>query len=336
MNYLERPTLGDKLPPEQLAIFDPGECRERLDEPSPAPIYELAEGCDDAAFECRYTKQVYGANGRREREIWVQNESMKVLHERFLDVLRQFDDVIAPEAVGGMPGLSPLDNVERHIGNRYFYTLDLIDAFNRVRADKLASILHERIPILGEPEEIQWFLNAYAMKDPEEGGLVTGASSSVELFNIYLRSVDDELRELCGDRGITYSRYIDDLTFSTPDGTTLGKQKRRQIREVIENSGLGQAVSHHKSGVYDLHEGRAITITGIQLSPDGSHHAPEDWLRSSAEELRDMPRDEKFAALASGLYGHVHACRGQQELAIPHEREIEEAKKEGDLIRLQR
>jgi len=59
---------------------------------------------------------------------------------------------------------------------------------------------------------------------------------------------------------VVYSRYIDDLTFSS--SRPIGKRKRRALRDIIRNAGF--PLSHRKSFVVDTEKERAV-ICGVGL-----------------------------------------------------------------------
>ena len=77
--------------------------------------------------------------------------------------------------------------------------------------------------------------------------------------------MDRELATFCEARRITYTRYLDDLTFSTRQN--LGDRRRRMLRDIIERH-EGMAINHRKSRLHSLENG-PVTITGISIQPDG-------------------------------------------------------------------
>ena len=128
-----------------------------------------------------------------------------------------------------------------------------------------------------------------------------GAPASPDLFNIYASAlVDEPLKQQLRKYKLTYTRYLDDLTFSTKE-EPIGKIKRRTIRTVIESAGF--AVSHHKSRIFALEKEPAV-INGIGLDLGGRIFMPRNYLRR----LRGMlyagihrPRDKKLRAKIGGM-----------------------------------
>jgi len=175
-----------------------------------------------------------------------------------------------PYAKGGVIGSSPLWNVAEHVGNRYFFTLDLASAFENIRADRLVEVVEDLIdePLLVGSYGFAEFLKHYCLTD--KGGLITGAPSSSDLFNLYTGVlIDEPLGMLAKKHRLTYSRYIDDLTFSSLE--PIGRRKREQIRDVVSSAGF--EISHRKAKVLDLTKG-PVCINGIGLRENGTIFTP--------------------------------------------------------------
>ncbi len=219
---------------------------------------------------------------KRRRRICIPNQSMRTLHRRLIGELRRWTTRL-PYATGGLPGCSPRRNAQRHAGHRYFYLLDLADAFGSVRTQRLLDVLARRDQGL-EPTDTASFLRRYCCG--YHGGLHTGLPASPDLFNLYVASlVDNELGGYCDRHGITYTRYIDDLTFSSDQ--PIGKRKRAKIRQIVATAGL--RVNHRKCQVVDLvHAGRVV-INGVGVTADGRLYLPRNILAK--------------------LRGMIHACR---------------------------
>lgn len=198
------------------------------------------------------------------RQVWAPDEATRGVHKALLRHLYQ-QGIDMPHAFGAMPGISVRDNVSEHRDGRHFNMLDIRAAFPSVDLGRLATTLSgeyiDRIP-----GEVYDFLLDYYTVDGENG-LILGPPSSPYLFNIYCKKLDEELGEFSAEHGITYTRWIDDLTFSSPeDGGPIGKRKRRHIREALQDYGFD--IADHKSRVHSLDEG-PVTITGISLYPSG-------------------------------------------------------------------
>ena len=206
------------------------------------------------------------------RTIFSPNNAMRQVHKIFIRFLRSLALNLSC-AKGATSGSSTKKNVLVHRINRYFYLLDIKNAFPSVDGKRLAEIIAGSSELLrGKKDEIFAFLKAYCLSDAH--GLLVGAPASPDLFNIYAAClVDEKLSEFSKKHGITYTRYLDDLTFSSP--RKIGKRKRKEIRKIVE--GAGFVISHRKSAVYDLKRG-PIEINGIGLEFGGRIFLPRHYL----------------------------------------------------------
>lgn len=181
-----------------------------------------------------------------------------------------------PFATACRKGDSPRKNVERHRRNTHFYLTDLHDAYGNVRGDRLADLLAAQESGASDlRDRILSFLQRFCLS--ERGGLIVGAPASPILFNLYAGEyLDKPLGQMCQRWGLVYTRYLDDLTFSSSEDCPIGKKKRKTIRDCLTQVGFD--VSHRKSQVCDLRKG-AITINGVGLEYGGRIFCPRHYVR---------------------------------------------------------
>jgi hypothetical protein len=185
---------------------------------------------------------------------------MREIHRRIISAVHGLDmwDMSS--------SLSPYDNAKEHTSSRYFYQTDLKDAYGSVPLERLVQILVSRKP-QWRRDDVREVLARYCF-EKSGVGLITGAPASPKLFNIYAAdTIDIPLKKFWpyfnkdgGMIGKNYSRYLDDLTFSSRE--PISDNIRRMIRDVIEQAGF--TINHRKSSVLDLHKG-PIVITGVGL-----------------------------------------------------------------------
>lgn len=238
-------------------------------------VADLPEGqLFSPGFSTFYIDDRNNLSGQSKRRLIEQpNAAMRLVHKRLRQVLRcHVDDL--PYATGAIKGWSPLRNVQAHGDNQYFFLTDIHGAYEQVDMSRLAEVLFQLIPDLADDAaEVETFLRRYCQS--ERGGLATGAPASTDLYNLYAAVLlDQPLSTYCAERGITYTRYLDDLTFSSK--VPFGKTKRPAMLEIISAAGFG--VSDRKTQVLDLAKG-AIVINGIGLAPNGRVFLPRWFLR---------------------------------------------------------
>lgn len=252
----------------------------------PEPSFERALFCD-----------VNPLSGlKKRRVIYMPNPAMKSLHKRFLVKLRPL--LYLPFATGAVPRGSARANVVIHRNSRYFYITDLRDAFLSVDDGRLLKVLTEI-----DPEESRKDLGEFIRRFciAPGGGLYVGSPSSPDLFNVYAgHLIDVQLGELCARYGIIYTRYLDDLVFSS--GQAIGKRKRRAIREIIYSAGF--EVNQRKSRVCDLRQA-PIKINGIGLEYGGRIFVPRQYTRRTMGLIlrARATRDRKLLQKIQGRMG---------------------------------
>jgi len=226
----------------------------------------------DSHYSYHQVVRFDAAGNRKVRDVCVPDEETR---ERHADMLQElyFANVYHPieqqghqVAPGGMPGATLLDNVLPHQDGRTFYTLDLKNAFPSVDIPTLQQKIDDALGPW-RARSIQRFIDQYVVA-PNVDGLPVGAPCSPYLFNVYCNQMDAQLTALCDVKGLTYTRWLDDITISSPlsDGV-LGDGTRRVIREIIEET-PGMAINHKKSKLHQRMT-KPVTITGVSLYPDG-------------------------------------------------------------------
>ena len=108
------------------------------------------------------------------------------------------------------------------------------------------------------------------------GTLPQGAPTSPAISNIILYDFDLTLGTWCAQRGIAYTRYCDDLTFS-------GDFDPGEVIAVVraELKKLGFFLNDRKTAI--LRPGRRQLVTGLVVNE--SVHVPRDLIRSLRQEL---------------------------------------------------
>lgn len=239
---------------------------------------------DFPAFQYRWFMDINPVSKQRKwRKISNPNSLMRMVHARFLAFLRNFR-LPMPSSTSGRLGDSALANVLRHkkrkdtgleVGfNRYLVLMDISSAYQAVDLERMVDvILRIRHDLVSERESVRDFLREYCF-DPQLGGLVTGAPSSQDLFNLYCEVlIDRQLRDLSERYGLVYSRYLDDLTFSSLG--PIGLKKRRALRAVLQDAGF--KISDKKAQVIDLRKGPAV-LNGVGICLDGRIFLPRKTL----------------------------------------------------------
>lgn len=142
------------------------------------------------------------------RTIQAPSPALKAMHRRILHkLLRRLK--AHPCATGFERGHSIVTNAQPHVGQELVIKLDLRDFFTATTANRVEKYFYK----------IGWNAAAAAVLArlcTYRGSLPQGAPTSPRLSNLLNYRLDARLFALAQARGLAYSRYADDMTFSGP------------------------------------------------------------------------------------------------------------------------
>lgn len=115
-------------------------------------------------------------------------------------------------------GYSIKDNAKKHKDNPYLLKLDLENFFNSITSRLFWDIWKLSIPLPSLEDQIALEkLLFWCPSKTDKGSLILsiGAPSSPLVSNFFMYKFDCIMSQICSDKKISYTRYADDLTFST-------------------------------------------------------------------------------------------------------------------------
>lgn len=121
-------------------------------------------------------------------------------------------------AMGFVAGRSVVNNAKMHIGQRYVYNIDLKDFFPSIDKSRIWKRL--MLPPMNLSRDMAHLVAGLCTMRLEEGESVRyvlpqGAPTSPVITNMICDSLDRQLAKLAKRFGLRYSRYADDITFSS-------------------------------------------------------------------------------------------------------------------------
>lgn len=161
---------------------------------------------------------------------------------------------VADSCKGFEKGSSIADNARPHIEANVLVNIDLEDFFDTIDRRRIYNVFKS----IGYNKLISSiFTNICEF----EGKLPQGSPCSPKLANLVLWRLDSRIQGYVGRRGITYTRYADDLSFSGLNPKNVVKIIPR-IREIINDEGFN--LNEKKTRVAG--PSRARIVTGLVLS----------------------------------------------------------------------
>ncbi len=136
-----------------------------------------------------------------------------------LSVLKDVQSIICRDILDFLPvskyataykkGATLYSNAIGHINKKYLLKLDITDFFGSITFEQVYSAAFNTKYF---PKHIGVMLTELCTRKEV---LVQGSPSSPALSNLVMKNFDDNLGAWCEKRGITYTRYSDDMTFSS-------------------------------------------------------------------------------------------------------------------------
>lgn len=190
------------------------------------------------------------------------------------DLQRTFINIcplpVHPAATAYRSGHSIKENARQHVRNSYLLKLDLNNFFNSITPDVFWQEWQQSFPMpaLAEKKHIERLL-FWAPRRSLVGSLVlsVGAPSSPVISNFIMYRLDTQLTELCRTQRITYTRYADDLTFSSNARNVLFSLPK-QVGLLLNELFAGQISINKRKTVFSS-RAHNRHVTGICLTNEG-------------------------------------------------------------------
>lgn len=159
----------------------------------------------------------------------------KKLKNNFLDYIP-----LSNAAYGYIKQRSYTDYLSQHTEKKFFLKLDIKDFFTSIKESKLRNTLKyyfSDITLKNKTKNIM-LLDLIMKFVTLNGSLPQGAITSPVLSNIFFRSLDIRINRYCKKLNITYSRYVDDLLFSSNDLFIHKKVFVNGISKILSSGGF--------------------------------------------------------------------------------------------------
>jgi len=165
---------------------------------------------------------------------------------------------------------SVLDNARPHIGKPAVLKLDILRFFDSVR---YSTVKDAAFPAWKYSEPLRILLTMLCY---DHDSLPQGAPTSPAISNILLCGFDQRIGAWCRGRGIAYTRYCDDMTFSGGfDAAEVVSQVQTELGK------LGLLLNRQKTRLQ--RPGTRQSVTGVVVNEKA--HTPAEYRRRLRQEL---------------------------------------------------
>ncbi|MHA1682201.1 MAG: reverse transcriptase family protein [Promethearchaeota archaeon] len=203
---------------------------------------------------------------------------------------------ISPDAHGFVPQRSIFSNAQVHRDSKLIINVDLKDFFPSITFKRVVGMFKQfgysgriasLIALLCTYPEYQktriadqsWYVIKSARALPQ------GACTSPAITNLICRRLDRRFRGLAEKSGLRYSRYADDITFSTKgnlERATTGKFLYL-VRKIIKDEGF----TANEKKIKIVSNCNRMEITGLLVN-EGRPHISLRWLKILRAKLHDL------------------------------------------------
>lgn len=189
-------------------------------------------------------------------------------HSNLLFMLQAFNALLqdfyvpTPWCYGFVRDKSVAQNAQQHVGKRYILNIDLKDFFPSITRQMVEDTLLAE-PIKCSTEAARLLSGLCTATEPQGDVLPQGFPTSPTLSNMVCRKMDEELAAAAQRIGATYTRYADDMTFSSDSDVlrTTGSFYM-QVSTIVEKYGF--RLNERKTRLQ--RRGRRQQITGVVVS----------------------------------------------------------------------
>ncbi len=175
-------------------------------------------------------------------------------------ILRNILDclVVSPACKGFEIGSSISQNALPHIGSNAVLSIDLEDFFPSIHASRVWFVFHT----IGYSPRIAAILTSICTY---KGALPQGSPCSPKLANLVCLRLDARLLGYVGKRGIGYTRYADDLTFSAYSGAKLWRAYKTIQKIILDESFTINNEKTRFSGPSRQHRVTGLVVTNTSV-----------------------------------------------------------------------
>ncbi|MEI6312223.1 MAG: reverse transcriptase family protein [Bacteroidota bacterium] len=229
------------------------------------------------------------------RDIYEPNKLLKAIQGRINFYLQAYYALIKPTEVNGFT-INPrkygkkcniLLNAEQHVNKKSLLNIDLKDFFPSITAQRVRTVF--KSSLFEFNEEIA---TALALLVTYQGKLTTGAPSSPIVSNFICFELDQQLKSYCDERDITYSRYADDLSFSSNE--TISEDTILDIVSIINRNDF--RINEKKLRLRPWYRRQVVTGITVNEKPNVD--------RKLLKKIRAMLHDLKMNGLESAVCKH--------------------------------
>jgi RNA-directed DNA polymerase len=232
------------------------------------------------------------ADGKSDRKIEQPSKELKLL-QRWL-VRRVFDSLPThPCAHAYVKGRSIATNAAVHRKSRYISRLDLENFFPSLASGDVESLLSRSHLLIGGSPISAEDIRLICSLTCRFGRLTIGAPSSPTVSNKLVYGLDVRLAEIAAEHNVNYTRYADDLYFSSSQPEILFDVCKKVESAIAETASPRLTINKKKT--YHASRKKRMAVTGLLITPQAKVSVGHD-LKRRIRVLAHKALNEKIGA----------------------------------------
>lgn len=244
-----------------------------------------------------------------ERRIDAPRKRLKMIQMSLAPLFSDMFDV-SPMACGFVKGRGIVQNAELHLNRAYVLNVDIKGFFPSITTGRLISLFRtNKVAPMSH-----YMARSTARLCTLDGRLPQGSPASPVLTNLVCVRLDARLAGLARRYGCTYSRYVDDMTFSADRRGALEKLLPH-LHSILAREGFGVNPDKTRLQTTSMRQ----EVTGLVISHSHSDVEPQvNTLRRSRREVRAaLHRWRRDGLEEAAIGGHF---RGDETAFVHHMR----------------
>jgi len=192
---------------------------------------------------------------------------------------------IHESAAAYIKGAGIKDNALKHSKNKYIMKMDFSNFFPSIGADDIYNHLEEYMSSSFTVSDYRKLCRLLVRRNKESDRLELsiGAPSSPFISNSIMYDFDIIISDYCKKHKVIYTRYADDLTFSTRQNDLL-KKVEKHVHEIVGSKKYPFLKINQNKTVHTSTNRRRI-VTGLFLTPEGNVSIGRDRKRAISAKI---------------------------------------------------
>ncbi len=190
-----------------------------------------------------------------------------------------FQNMLFPECVCGFrKRKSYFDFLTPHVSNiasRYYLRLDIRDFFGSIRKTDIAHSLEYYLNDDLLNDEKEWIVDTIVDIITINDKVIQGAVTSPTISNLIFRNLDIRIERYCKRMNVIYTRYADDMLFSSDSSYIHNYKFTNMIKNIIRDKDF--CINHNKT----LKFKEEVSLNGYVVGRD---------IRLSRNKLKELNR----------------------------------------------